>query len=125
MPPGSPPNRIRRRYRSGVPLATSPRRVPSRIDAGDWRSRGTGDTQMSYDPTGPYAPDPNYQQQAWQQPTEPQHGGPSPGPSYPPPPPQPGYPTSGRGDPPSGAPPAGHPQTGDLPAPPAGPEQND
>jgi hypothetical protein len=81
---------------------------------------------MSYDPTGPYAPDPNYQQQPWQQPTEPQYGVPSPGPSYPPPPPQPqpGYPTSGAGYPTSGGPPPGYPQTGYMPTPPQGPKKN-
>jgi hypothetical protein len=82
---------------------------------------------MSYDPTGPYAPDPNYQQQQpWQQPTEPQYGVPSPGPSYPPPPPQPGYPTSGgAGYPTSGGPPPpGYPQTGYMPTPPQGPKKN-
>ncbi len=76
---------------------------------------------MSYDPTGPYGPDPNYQQQPWQQPTEPQYGVPSPGPSYPPPQQQPGYPTSGAaGYPTSGGgapPPPGYPQTGYLPTP--------
>jgi hypothetical protein len=79
---------------------------------------------MSYDPTGPYGPDPNYQQ-PWQQPTEPQYGVPSPGPSYPPPP-QPGYPTSGAGYPTSGggAPPPGYPQTGYVPGPPQGPKRN-
>jgi hypothetical protein len=61
---------------------------------------------MSYDPTGPYAPDPNYQQQ-WQQPAEPQYGAPSPGPTYPPQ--QPGYPTSGPGYPASGP---GYPTSG-------------
>jgi hypothetical protein len=79
---------------------------------------------MSYDPTGPYGPDPNYQQ-PWQQPTEPQYGMPSPGPSYPPQP-QPGYPTSGAGYPTSGggAPPPGYPQPGYLPTPPQGPKKS-
>jgi hypothetical protein len=87
---------------------------------------------MSYDPTGPYGPDPNYQQ-PWQQPTEPQYGVPGPGPSYPPPQQQPsyptsapGYPTSGAGYPTSGggAPPPGYPQTGYVPTPPQGPKKN-
>jgi hypothetical protein len=87
---------------------------------------------MSYDPTGPYGPDPNYQQ-PWQQPTEPQYGVPSPGPNYPPPP-QPGYPTSGAAYPTSGPgyptsgggapPPPGYPQTGYVPTPPQGPKKN-
>src|SRR5256885_13701438 len=98
--------------------------------------QGNRRPQMSYDPTGPYGPDPNYQQQPWQQPTEPQYGVPSPGPSYPPPQQQPGYPTSGAaGSPTSGAagyptsgggapPPPGYPQTGYLPTPPQGPKKN-
>ncbi len=55
---------------------------------------------MSYDPTGPYRPEPSYE--PWQQPAEPTYGVPSRGPSYPPPPPA--YPTSGGGYPPSGYP---------------------
>jgi hypothetical protein len=80
---------------------------------------------MSYDPTGPYGPDPNYQQQ-WQQPAEPPYGAPTSGPSYPPPPQQPGYPTSGGGYPTSGGsgyPPPGYPPTGYVPGQPQGPGQ--
>ncbi|OLB77429.1 MAG: hypothetical protein AUI14_15905 [Actinobacteria bacterium 13_2_20CM_2_71_6] len=70
---------------------------------------------MSYDPTGPYRPEPSYQ--PWQQPAEPQYGTPNPGPGYPPPPP-PAYPTSGGGYP---AP--GYPQPGYAPAPPPPPKK--
>jgi len=69
---------------------------------------------MSYDPTGPYRPEPG--NGPWQQPAEPTYGVPSPGPSYPPPP---TYPTSG-----GGYPPPQYPQPGYPPAPPPPPKRN-
>src|SRR5690242_11798075 len=68
-----------------TPAASSPV-PPSAHPGGGWgdgEDRGTAgsrepETQMSYDPTGPYRPEPSYE--PWQQqPAEPVYGQPSPG----------------------------------------------